>query len=174
MATMVELDVPGATRLVGVAMSGIPIAIATSLMSGIPAAFTRPSSPGRHGEHAEVEGIFIDEDEAVLVDDVVTKLDSKLAAVRQLEETAGRKGIRVLCRHVAVVVDRAQGGDLVAAQSGLTIHSLIRLDREGLGVFRSALETTEYEFIQSYLKSPESFQDAALHAELRKLARGGN
>ena len=38
---VVRLEVEGATRLVGVAMAGIPIAVAASLASGLPCAMTR-------------------------------------------------------------------------------------------------------------------------------------
>lgn len=171
LAALLEAEVPAATRLVGIAMAGIPLAVATSLESGIPAAFTRKQEPDRHGEHSWIEGDLSDGDRVVLIDDVVTGFDSKRVALSQLAEEANRRHLNVHCHDIAVVIDRAQGADSAASNVGVTIHSVIRLDAEGLEAIRPALEGPEYDVIRSYLQHPEHFQNEETQRRLKDLSR---
>jgi orotate phosphoribosyltransferase len=174
LGALISRECAGATRLVGVAMTGIPLAVAASISSGIPAAYTRKedvSAAGEHGEHALIEGELFDNDVVVLVDDVVTHFDSKLEASRQLQREADRRGISVRCHDVAVVVDRLQGGFDVIARENMKIHSLVELTAGHLDALRPLLEDTEYSVIEDYLRSPGLYQEASMQSRIASLSR---
>ena len=80
-----------------------------------------PREPKTHGSGATIDGAFRRGDTAVVIDDLVTKADSKLEAIRVLE---GR-GLRV--RDVLVLVDREQGGGQQLAAAGYTLRAALRL-----------------------------------------------
>ena len=89
LARLVSRETPDADCLIGVAFAGIPLAIAASLASGVPAGMTRKiagrteaataQTLEKYGQHAAVEGNFASGSRLVLVDDLVTRFDSKLA-----------------------------------------------------------------------------------------------
>ena len=177
MADLIREKCPQVNRLVGIAMAGIPIAVATSISSGIPAAYTRKltrmeaAGQRAYGEHSAVEGELCDGDVIALVDDVVTRFDSKLEALKQVNDEAGRLGVSVSCSDVCVVIDRLQGGLDLISREGVTVHSLVQLtpDRiENLGRF---LEGPEYEVISDYLRNPGVFEDESVREKLKGLSR---
>jgi orotate phosphoribosyltransferase len=182
LAGLVRAEAPAANCLIGIAYGGIPIAISTSLAGGLPAGMTRKlsgpdaDSPGRlpgYGQHASVEGALEEGAKVVLVDDLVTGFDSKLAAARQVEAEVARRNLeRVECRDVAVVVDREQGGADAAAEHGFRLHALIRLRSEGLDWLEPVLAPIEYEVAKAYLEDPAPFQDEDEQARLREIALG--
>jgi len=76
-----------------------------------------------HGSGAKIDG-FLKTDKgktALLIDDLVTKADSKLEAANILL----KKGLIVT--DVVVLIDREQGGKEELAEKGLTLHSAITL-----------------------------------------------
>jgi orotate phosphoribosyltransferase len=168
LANLIARECPGVNRVVGVAMAGIPIAVATSLSSGIPAAYTRKvarssdSPRSTYGEHSLIEGELQDGDMVAVIDDVVTRFDSKLEAIAQLESEANRLNIRISCHDVCVVVNRLQ----TTIPAGINLHSLVQLTPEKLETLKSYLLTREYEVIDRYLKDPQSFQNADIQNEL--------
>jgi orotate phosphoribosyltransferase len=177
MAGLIRNECPQVNRLVGIAMAGIPIAVATSIGSKIPAAYTRKliTSDGdgqaTYGEHSAVEGELCDGDVVALVDDVVTRFDSKLEALIQVKDEAGRLSINVSCRDVCVVVDRLQGGLELIRREGVAIHSLVQLTPERIENLGGFLEGPEYEVISDYLRNPEVFEDASVREKLKGLSR---
>lgn len=171
-----EIEDPGS--LVGIAYGGIPIAVAASLASGVPAAMTRKleakgggeidEALRAYGQHASVEGILEESARLVLVDDLVTGFDSKLLAARQVEHEARRRGLaEVTCKDVAVVVDREQGGAEAARLHGFSLHAVLRMRADCLPLLRQRLDSVEYEVVMSYLEDPEPFQNPE---EQRRLA----
>lgn len=80
-----------------------------------------PREPKDHGTGNTVEGIFTEGQTAVVVDDLVTKADSKLEAARRLESA----GLRV--RDIVVLIDREQGGAAQLAAAGYALHAAVRL-----------------------------------------------
>jgi orotate phosphoribosyltransferase len=169
-------------RLVGVAYAGIPIAIATSLAAGVPCLMTRKITGSqeeavtelkRYGQHALVEGEMSSGDRLGLVDDLVTRFDSKLEAARNVNDEAKRRELfDVTCRDVFVVIDREEGGAQTASALGFSLHALIRLS-EGIELLRPMLDGVEYDVITAYLRDPRGFQDAAVRAELRRAVPAG-
>lgn len=75
-----------------------------------------------HGSGAKVDGL-LEADKgktAVVIDDLVTRADSKLKAISVLKEN----GVDV--KDVVVLVDREQGGEEQLAAEGYTLHSALR------------------------------------------------
>jgi orotate phosphoribosyltransferase len=153
--------------LVGVASTGIPLAGGVALRTSLPLAFTRKVSGLRTvadlnatsrawGDHALVEGRFVEGMKYILVDDVVTGGASKQLARRQVEIEAERRGIRLEYCGTIVVVDRGYPGH---AAEGLGIHARHRLYDEVDQILDFGGTRTEVEIIKRYLEDPDSFQD---------------
>jgi orotate phosphoribosyltransferase len=94
----------------GLTMGADPIALATSMHS----VRANPSNPYRcfvvrkapksHGQTKLIEGNFQKGDHVVVIDDVVTKGDSTIAAINAVKNEGGQIAF------VAVLVDRQEGG----------------------------------------------------------------
>jgi len=80
-----------------------------------------PRLPKDRGTGATVEGIFRSGQTVVVFDDLITKADSKLEAIRVLEE----KGLEV--SDVVVLVDREQGGAKELDERGYELHAAVTL-----------------------------------------------
>ena len=105
-----------------------------------------PREPKGHGTGASVEGVFRPGQTVVVVDDLVTKADSKLEAARRLEG----QGLRV--RDIVVLVDREQGGAEQLAHAGYTLHTATRLS-DLLAIYRrtGAIDEAAYARVTDYL-----------------------
>jgi orotate phosphoribosyltransferase len=183
LGALIQKEIPSVNRCVGIAMAGIPIATAISLMTGIPSGFTRKlegvhtvgelrSFIAQYGEHALVEGIFEEGDRIALVDDLATKFDSKVIALEQVrEEMARRRCTRVTVQDVVVLLDREQGGGEAARARGVHLHALIPFRSRGLPWLTETLSAEEYRVLTDYLDSPENYQDPAVQKRLRMQAR---
>lgn len=99
-----------------------------------------------HGAPAKVQGIFQAGQTAVLVDDLITKADSKLEAIEALV-AAG------LCvRDIFVVVDREQGGRDQLAKAGYTLHSIFTLSQLlDIYLAEGCIDQAKYEETKAYL-----------------------
>lgn len=169
-------------KVVGVAMAGIPIADAVSLLHGIPALYTRklpedvntPESlkayRESHGHHALVEGELNDGDRLAIVDDLVTRFDSKLLAAAQVTEEAQRRGVTgITLEDVVVLLDREQGGVERARSLGYNLHAMIPFISQGLGWLHDKITPIESEIIAEYVRDPQKYQDRELQNHLRNL-----
>ncbi len=180
---LIKAECPGVNRLIGVATAGIPIATAISLEANIPSCFTRKLEGVRslvdfnrfvkgYGEHSMIEGVLEDGDAVGIVDDLVTKFDSKVLAVKQLEFEREIRGLKqVTCSDVIVVLDREQGAKEIAKEYGIALHSLIPFMSQGVEWLKDVLADQEYEVIVDYLQNAEKYQDPRVQAELSELAR---
>ncbi len=148
-------------KLLGIAMAGIPIATSISLHYNIPSCYTRKllgvknihdleKYSKEYGEHSLIEGEIKDGDKFIVIDDVVTKFDSKLIAIKQLEIEAEKRGFKIDCKHVAVVIDRQQGAEEIAMKHGIKLHSLIKF-KEAIKWIKNLMDEKEYEIIVDYL-----------------------
>lgn len=169
----------GKTRVMGIAMAGVPFANAITLKYGIPSLYTRKLPDNvktmeemkaykeSHGQHALVEGDMRNGDRIGIVDDLVTRFDSKLMAHNQLQlEIQARKLEGVTANHFFVLIDREQGGAQKAAELGYEMHSLIPFASKGLEWLKGVLRTEEYEVMSDYLRDPQKFQDPKVREEL--------
>jgi orotate phosphoribosyltransferase len=182
MSQLLSEQVPNVTRVLGIAMAGIPIAVATSLMSNIPAAFTRKSNEevpagkeSKYGEHYFIEGELVDNDFLVLIDDVVTKFDTKMQAVSQVQQEINERRLtNVNCNDVAVVLDREQGASQTAKSHKVSLHSLIRFRSQALPWLAAKMSPLEWQVIDDYLEHPDKYQDPNLQQELKQEASKRN
>jgi uridine monophosphate synthetase len=166
----------GITRVAGIAYAGIPIATATSLASNMPMLMMRKMDASAledvasYGQHALVEGAVEDDDRVMLVDDLVTRFDSKLEAARQVLAEYERRGKRGVCHDVLVIVDRGQGAQSTAETNGFALRALINFRTEALELLKTELSPIEYTTIAEYLEDPQAFQDSGRQAALRRTA----
>ena len=103
----------------GVAVGGVPLAVAVSLATGKPHAIVRSGEKG-HGTGGriigEVEGLPV-----LLVEDVTTTGGSVLSAVRLLREAGA------VVDRVVTVVDREEGAARRLAAEGVELIALVTL-----------------------------------------------
>lgn len=116
--------------LIGIAEAGIPLAVALSQHTGIPAGYVR-SAAKAHGTKRMVEGAWADGATAVLVDDVVSDGASKLEVLEHLQSA----GLAV--RDIVVVIDRGQGGAQLMEKNGLRCHPVATME-DALGILLAA------------------------------------
>jgi uridine monophosphate synthetase len=181
-ARMIREEAPEVTKIVGIAMAGVPIAAGVALAGGIPAGFTRKmenvksaeafhEAITRYGEHSLLEGEFASGDRIALVDDLVTRFDSKQVALEQVTYEINKRGLSdVRCRWVLVVLDREQGGKEAAQAQGVELLSLIPFKSAGLGLLRDVMNPSEWETIDRYLKDPTGFQQKEVQEELARMS----
>jgi uridine monophosphate synthetase len=103
-----------------------------------------------HGTRRAIEGYFQPEETALVVDDLITRGDSKLEAIAPLEAA----GLTV--RDVLVLIDREQGGAEDLARRGYSLHAILRLS-EILDSLRESARITpdQHAEVLRYLK-PET------------------
>jgi uridine monophosphate synthetase len=130
--------------LADVPMAATPFVAILSHLTRVP--MITPRQPKTHGSGAAIDGVYQPGQTAVVIDDLVTKADSKLEAVRVLEG----EGLRV--RDVLVLVDREQGGARQLAEAGYTLHAALRLT-ELLEIYRRGglLDDDSYMRVREYV-----------------------
>lgn len=179
-SSIVQKHAPQINRLVGVATGGIPVAIAATMVSGIPSCYTRrvdmPSNGGgaredvkAWGEARFLEGELRAGDKILLVDDLITDGSSKLAGLEAITREAERRKISVECRDVAVILDRGQGGAERLKALGVKLHSLIDLKTNGMDWLEGKMSPGEVRMIRAYLDRPLAFANKEERGSLRKL-----
>lgn len=181
MARMLKEEAPDITKTVGIAMAGIPLVAGMSIVGNVPATFTRKLEGVKtvealklaissYGEHAFLEGYLERGDRLALVDDLVTRFDSKHIALEQLKYEIHRHGIKdVECQTIAVVVDREQGGTEAAEQIQVQLLRLIPFKSMGIEMLKTSMHHTEWDIIRRYLDNPASFQEQTVRQELADL-----
>jgi len=98
------------TAVGGLTMGADPIALAIGLFSFLGGdtppleAFVVRKTPKGHGQTKLIEGSFKPGDSVVVIDDVVTRGDSTIAAINAVVNEGGKVAF------VAVLVDRKEGG----------------------------------------------------------------
>jgi orotate phosphoribosyltransferase len=125
--SVVSLEIAGRCSfetVAGVAVGGIPIAVAVSLAAGKPYAIVRTGEKG-HGTGGRVIGEVAGRS-TLLVEDVTTTGGSVRSAVRLLREALARVDT------VITVVDREEGAAAALAAEGVKLISLVTL-KEVLG-----------------------------------------
>ncbi len=182
MARMVHEEAPEINRVVGIAMAGVPIAAGMALAGGIPAGFTRKmenvksaaafqEAITRYGEHSLLEGELVSGDRIALVDDLVTRFDSKEVALEQVKYEIRKRGLsNIELEKVMVVLDREQGGAEAARRRGIELLSLISFKTAGLALLENVMNRVEWETLRHYLDDPQYFQEEATQKELAKRA----
>jgi orotate phosphoribosyltransferase len=110
----------------GLTMGADPVALAIGMVScwaNDPApiqVFTVRKTAKAHGQTKLIEGNFTPGDVVVIVDDVITRGDSTLAAIRAVTEAGGKVAF------VAVLVDREEGGRQKIEALGVAVLAVFR------------------------------------------------
>jgi orotate phosphoribosyltransferase len=111
---------PGATRLIGPALGGVPLATAVALETGLPFAIIRPGAK-EYGTAKLIEGRIERGDRAVVLEDVVTTGAQSVRAARVVKE-AGAEVLGILA-----VIDRHEGGREGIEAAGFRFDALYDL-----------------------------------------------
>ncbi|MFF1787482.1 orotate phosphoribosyltransferase [Kitasatospora sp. NPDC058243] len=117
-AAMANLVPDDAQVLAGIELGGVPLVVALSAATGLPAVFLR-RQPKRYGSHRQIEGAAIDGRRTVLVDDVV-RSGGQLLHMARILRIAGAPVTDALC-----VLERPLGGRALLADQRVTLHSLL-------------------------------------------------
>ncbi len=104
----------------GVALGGIPIAVAVSLETDLPLLMIRKEIK-EYGTKGQIVGETERGRSVILVEDVTTTGSSVLKAIRTLRDEG------LVIRHVIVVVDREEGAYENLRDAGVELIPLIRL-----------------------------------------------
>lgn len=115
---MANLVPDNAQLLAGIELGGVPLVVALSAATGLPAVFLRRRPKG-YGSRRQIEGATIDGRRAVLVDDVVRSGGQLLTMARTLR-IAGAPVTDALC-----VLERPLGGRMLLAEHRVTLHALL-------------------------------------------------
>ncbi|MEE8390186.1 MAG: orotate phosphoribosyltransferase [Anaerolineae bacterium] len=107
-------------RIAAIPYAGLPIGVALALEMNRPLIYPRREVKA-HGTRRAIEGTFEPGETALLVDDLITRGDSKLEATAPLEAA----GLKV--QDVLVLIDREQGGKADLAEHGYRLHAVLRL-----------------------------------------------
>jgi orotate phosphoribosyltransferase len=183
MGKLIRHEAPHVNKLIGVAAAGIPIAVAITMQEGIPSCYTRKlegiksidefeSRIHEYGEHALIEGEIADGDVIGVVDDLVTRFDSKLLALEQVKHEIGRrekecaKKLNVTCKDIFVLLDREQGAVEKARSLDLNLYSLIPFKSKGIHWLKESLTKLEYDTIVDYLGNYAKYQDKNVQRKL--------
>jgi uridine monophosphate synthetase len=113
-------DVDPSIFLAGIPEAGTPLAAATGYKLRRPLLQPRKVVKN-HGMKSSVEGDFMPGDRVVLLDDLITKGDSKLEAIKQVEDA----GLKV--EKSIALIDREQGGLEFVRQAGHTIEAVFTI-----------------------------------------------
>jgi uridine monophosphate synthetase len=107
-------------RIAAIPLAGLPIGVALSLSMEAPLIYPRLQEKA-HGTGRFIEGLYEAGETALVVDDVISRGDSKLESL-QLLEAAGLKVTDMI-----VVVDRQMGGVETLKARGYTVHCVLTL-----------------------------------------------
>ena len=140
-------DVPEGTLL-----SGIPEA-ATSLATAVGYKLNLPLIQPRkvvkdHGTKKSIEGEFKDGDHVWVIDDLITKGDSKLEALQQFKDNG------LVVDSFYVLIDREQGGAKTLSAAGLELHAVMTIS-ELIGKVQDAklIDNEQAKTVLEYIRS---------------------
>jgi len=124
--------------------------IATLLMDRTSIPMITPKKDTKtHGIVAKIEGVFQKGQKALMVDDLVTKADTKIEGANALREAG------LVVEDVVVLVDRKQGGEAQLKEHGVKLHCVLTLP-EMLGYYHTSGMITEemYRQVNEYIGAP--------------------
>jgi len=130
----------------GIPDAANPLATAFALETKTPLIYLRKEEKVGHGLGGSFMTPFIKGETVLLIDDLVTRADSKLEAIAILENA----GLKV--KDTVVLVDREQGGKQQLADAGYTLHSAFRFSQLLDFYYRLGnIDTAKYQEACNYL-----------------------
>ena len=132
-------------RIAAIPYAGIPIGVGLALEMDRPLIYPRRELKD-HGTRRAIEGAFQPGEVALVVDDLITRGDSKMEAIAPLE-SAG-----LVVHDVLVLIDREQGGEEELAGRGYRLHAVLGLT-ELLKILRAEelITAAQYGEVVDYL-----------------------
>lgn len=107
-------------RLAGIPYAALPIAAAVSLEMDKPWVYNRKEAKD-YGTKKLIEGVFEPGETIVVIDDLITKGDSKLEIIAPFD-AAG-----LVIKDFVVLIDREQGGKGSLAKHGYNLHAVLTM-----------------------------------------------
>jgi uridine monophosphate synthetase len=132
-------------RIAAIPYAALPIGVTLSLTIDRPMIYPRKEVK-TYGTSRPIEGRFQSGEKVLILDDLITRGDSKLEAIAPLEEAG------LIIEDILVVIDRGQGGADVLAEHGYRLHSLLTM-REMLDILarREAITADQHAEVLGYL-----------------------
>jgi orotate phosphoribosyltransferase len=134
-------------RLAAIPYAALPIGVALALSVKRPLIYPRKERK-EYGTGRLIEGEFNAGERILVIDDLITRGDSKIEAVAPLREA----GLQVT--DIAVLLDRQSGGVQTLAAAGITVHAALRLS-EVLDILQGAgkLDAEQRQTVDDWLKN---------------------
>jgi uridine monophosphate synthetase len=132
-------------RIAAIPYAAIPIGVALSLTIDRPMIYPRKEIK-TYGTARPIEGRFFEGEKVLVVDDLITRGDSKLEAIEPLEKAG------LVVEDILVVIDREQGGRDVLAEHGYRLNSILTM-REMLDILarRESITLEQHKKVLEYL-----------------------
>jgi uridine monophosphate synthetase len=132
-------------RIAAIPYGGLPVGVALSLTMDRPMIYPRKEVK-MYGTSRPIEGRFQPGEKALILDDLITRGDSKLEATAPLEEAG------LIVEDILVVIDRQQGGASTLAEHGYRLHSLLTM-RAVLDILarREAITPEQHAEVSDYM-----------------------
>ena len=107
-------------RMAGLPYAALPITTAISLLGGWPMIYPRKEVKA-YGTKAEIEGLFVEGERVVIIDDLATTGESKFESIDKMTLA----GLKV--NDVVVLIDRQSGAAEALSKAGYKLHSIATL-----------------------------------------------
>jgi uridine monophosphate synthetase len=142
-------------RIAGIPYAALPIATVVALEMDRALVYPRREAKD-YGTRAVIEGDHVAGETIVVIDDLATTGDSKLEAIRKLEEA----GLQV--RDIVVLIDRGQGAGPMLAEAGYRLHAVTSLPElldEWLGL--GAISPAQHDEVVAFLDAGRASHEDA-------------
>jgi uridine monophosphate synthetase len=118
-----------------------PVVAVLSHQTRIPMISPRAEAK-KHGLKSRIDGVFQEGQVVVLIDDLITRADSKLEAIAILKESG------LVVHNVVVLIDREQGGAEELARQGYSCRVAFRV-RELLKLYAERTRITQEQYLET-------------------------
>lgn len=136
-------------RLAGIAYAALPIAGAVSLQMEQPWIYMRKEGLAKeYGLKKAIEGEYKQGDVVVVIDDLITKGDSKLEIIEPFQ------GNGLVINDFVVLIDYEKGGGKLLRDKGFALHAFLTM-RDVIEIMKSENKLDEAKYTQcvEFLKS---------------------
>ncbi len=151
--TAVSILIEQARELEYDCLAGIPLAAValTSSMAdiiGIPQITPRMDRK-THGQIRKIDGVYQEGEVVLVVDDLITRADTKLDAIQVLEKNG------LVVKDVVVIFDREQGGTEQLAEKGYALHAALKI-KPTLKFYARVgkISQEQLDYVLKYLENP--------------------
>ncbi|MDB5183028.1 MAG: uridine monophosphate synthetase [Candidatus Saccharibacteria bacterium] len=136
-------------KLAGIAYAALPIAGAVSLEMEKPWIYMRKEGLAKgYGLKKAIEGEFNEGDVVVVIDDLVTKGDSKLEVIEPFQNNG------LVIKDFVVLIDYEKGGSALLKEKGYNLHAFLTM-KEVVEIMKqnNKIDDTKYKQCVDFLAS---------------------